>query len=112
MNTAAKTVIFWIVIMVSAFLLWQTVKSRGPAQAIPEISYSDFLARVAGGQVSKVTIAGNVVRGSEANGGSFRVVVPSNQFAVLQALQQHGWKSGSGKHPNKAGRTGSSIWLP
>jgi cell division protease FtsH len=90
MNPVVKTVVFWSVIVASAFLLWQTVKSGGPAQAVPEISYSDFLARVASGQISKVTIAGNVVRGSTANGGSFRVVVPSNQFAVLQALQEHG----------------------
>jgi cell division protease FtsH len=90
MNTVVKTVVFWIVIVASAFLLWRTVKSPGPSQTVPEISYSDFLARVASGQVSKVTIAGSVVRGSAANGGSFRVVVPPNQFAMLQALEQHG----------------------
>jgi cell division protease FtsH len=64
---AGKTALFWLV-----------------------ISYSDFSARVASGQVSKVTIAGSVVRGYDAKGGSFRVIVPSNQSAVLEALQQHG----------------------
>jgi cell division protease FtsH len=86
---ATKTATFWLVIIVSSFLLWQIVRSQS-AQAIPEISYSDFLARVASGQVSKVTLAGTVVRGAGANGGSFRVIVPSNQSAVLDALQQHG----------------------
>jgi cell division protease FtsH len=76
--------------VVSAFLLWQVARAGGSAQAVPEISYSDFLARVARGQVSKVTIAGSVVQGSGASGGSFRVIVPSNQSAVLDALQQHG----------------------
>ena len=85
-----KTLVFWMVIVVSAFLLWQTVKSGGSAQAVPEISYSEFLARVASGQVSKVTIAGSVVRGSDAKGGSFRVIVPFNQAAMVDALQQHG----------------------
>ncbi len=84
-----KTVVFWMVIVVSAFLLWQTVKSGGSAQAVPEISYSEFLARVASGQVSKVTIAGSVVRGSGAN-GSFRAVAPLGQAAMVDALQQHG----------------------
>jgi len=86
---ATKTATFWLVIVVSSFLLWQVVRSQS-AQAIPEISYSDFLARVASGQVSKVSIAGTVVRGSGANGGSFRVIVPLNQSEVLDALQQHG----------------------
>jgi cell division protease FtsH len=88
MNTA-KTALFWLVIVVSAFLLWQVVRAGGTAQAVPEISYTDFLARVASGQVSKVTIAGSVVRGSSAN-GSFRVIAPSSQAAMLDALQQHG----------------------
>ncbi len=87
---AGKTTLFWLVIVVSAFLLWQVVKTGNTAQAVPEISYSDFSARVASGQVSKVTIAGGVVRGSGANGSSFRVIAPSNQAAMLEALQQHG----------------------
>ena len=87
---AGKTALFWLVIGVSALLLWQVVKTGNTAQAVTEISYSDFSARVASGQVSKVTIAGSVVRGYDAKGGSFRVIVPSNQSAVLEALQQHG----------------------
>ena len=87
---AGKTALFWLVIGVSALLLWQVVKTGNTAQAVPEISYSDFSARVASGQVSKVTIAGSVVRGYDAKGGSFRVIVQSNQSAVLEALQQHG----------------------
>jgi cell division protease FtsH len=89
MNTA-KTALFWLVIVVSAFLLWQVVKTGGTAQAVPEISYTEFFARVANGQVGKVTIAGSVVHGSDAKGGNFRVIAPSNQAAMVDALQQHG----------------------
>ena len=64
MNSVAKTALFWLVILVSAILLWQTAKPGGSAQAVPEVSYSDFLARVAKGQVSSVTIAGSVVGGN------------------------------------------------
>jgi cell division protease FtsH len=87
---AAKAAFFWLIIVVSAFLLWQVVKTRSTVQAVPEISYTEFLARVANGQVSKVTIAGNLVRGSGARGGDFRVVAPTNNAAMLDALQQHG----------------------
>jgi ATP-dependent Zn protease len=90
MNKGAKTVAFWAVIVVSAFLLWQVVRSDGPAQTVPEISYSEFLGRVASGQVSRVAIAGSVVHASDAKGGGFRVIVPSNQSAMLDDLQQHG----------------------
>ena len=90
MNKNIKALVFWMVIVVSAFLLWQTVKAGGPAPAVSEISYSDFLTRVANGQVSRVTIAGSVVRGLDAKGSSFRVIVPVNQTPMLDALQQHG----------------------
>jgi cell division protease FtsH len=75
---------------VSSFLFWQVVKTGSTAPAVPEISYSEFLTRVANGQVGEVRIAGGVVRGSDAKGGNFRVVAPANQAATLDALQQHG----------------------
>jgi|ERR1035438_1123934 cell division protease FtsH len=90
MNKSIKTLAFWAVIVVSAFLLWQTVKARPGGQPVPEISYSQFVSQVADGKVGKVTIAGSVVRGYDTKGGSFRVIVPSNQTALLVDLQQHG----------------------
>jgi cell division protease FtsH len=90
MNSVVKTVVFWMVVLVAAFLLSRVVRNGSAAQAVPEISYTEFLARVASGQVSKVTIAGSLVRGFDGKGGNFRVVAPSNQAALLDALQQHG----------------------
>jgi len=90
MNQTIKAVLFWAVIVVSALLLWQVMRT-GTTQGrlAPEISYSQFLAQVADGQVSSVTIAGNVLRGNDTKGGSFRVIVPSNQGPMMDALQQH-----------------------
>ncbi len=90
MNSVLKTVVFWMVVVVSAFLLWQTVKSDRPAQTDHEISYSRFLSQVADGQVSQVTIAGRLVRGADLKGSKFRVVVPPYQSTMLETLQQHG----------------------
>ena len=92
MNSVIKTVVFWAVIVVSALLLWQVVRSGAdkPSGPVSEISYSAFLAQVAAGHVSSVTIAGNVVRGVDDKGANFRVVVPSNQTDMMNALQQHG----------------------
>jgi cell division protease FtsH len=90
MDSVTRAVLFWTVIAASAFLLGQTVKSGSTARPASEISYSDFLTRIVNGQVSAVTIAGNVVNGVDAKVGSFRVIAPSNQTAMLDALQQHG----------------------
>ena len=90
MSRTAKTVLFWLVIILSAFLLWQVVKANPSDQNSPEISYSRFLAQVTDGQVTKVTIAGSVVRGDDVKGGRFRVIAPQNQSAMLDVLQQHG----------------------
>ena len=90
MSSVAKTVIFWAVIIVSAFLLWQVVKGGPDNQRTPEISYSQFVSQVADGQISKVAITGSVVRGYDTKGGSFRVIAPPNQSMMLQTLEEHG----------------------
>ena len=80
---------FWLLVLLTAILLWQIMRSSHPAQADPEISYSEFLIRVTNGEVSKVVIAGSVVQGTDAKGESFRSIAPPNQSAMLQSLQAH-----------------------
>jgi heme/copper-type cytochrome/quinol oxidase subunit 2 len=46
-------VLFWLVIVVSAYLLWQVVRVNPANQNTPEISYSRFLAQVAEGKSPK-----------------------------------------------------------
>jgi cell division protease FtsH len=84
-----KTVIFWAAILVSAFLLWQNVSAK-PEQKTQEISYSRFLSEVSAGQVSKVVIAGRVVRAYDKQGAVVRVISPPSQDAMLATLQQQG----------------------
>jgi cell division protease FtsH len=79
--------VFWLVIVISAALLWQVVKSDGN-ESIREISYSQFLSEVSAAKVSKVTISGIRVVGESRDATFFRVVVPGNQQAMLEALQQ------------------------
>jgi cell division protease FtsH len=87
-NATIKTVVFWLVIVLSAFLLWQVVKSDHNAQRTPEISYSEFLSQVDGGNVAKVTISKTQVYGKYRDGSSFRVTAPTSQEGMLQALHQ------------------------
>jgi cell division protease FtsH len=90
MNSTVKAVVFWIVIVASAFLLWQVVKTGSNGPAGPEISYSKFVTMVANDQVNSVTIAGNAIRGFDTKGGTFRTIGPQNQATMIDALQQHG----------------------
>jgi cell division protease FtsH len=81
-------VAFWLVIVVSAFLLWQVVKSGPQQQKIPEISYSEFISQLEAGNVSKVVISKNQVTGTYRDNLSFRVIAPSSQEGMLQSLRQ------------------------
>lgn len=91
MNRTIKAVLFWAVILVSALLLWQTVRvgSNPSAGQVSEISYSQFLAQVENGQVGKVSIVGNEVQGTGKSGGRFRVIAPPDHTEMMNALKQH-----------------------
>jgi len=89
MNKTVKKLLFWLIVLVSALLLWQVVKTNPNDKNIPEISYSHFLSQIAGGHVTKVVIASNVFRGYDDNGNRFKVIAPANQSGMLDALQQH-----------------------
>lgn len=113
MNQTIKTVIFWLVILVSAFLLWQVVRSGGTQQSTPEISYSEFLSQVEAGSVAKVTISGSTVEGTYHDNGSFRVTAPTNQDALVQTLRQKNvevWFKDSGGSGTPARLLGT--WAP
>ena len=79
MNSTVKTVVFWLVIVLSAFLLWQVVKAGGAGQKEKEVNFSTFMSDVDAGKVSEVTINLQEVHGKFANDGStFHTTVPTN----------------------------------
>lgn len=87
MNRTFKTVVFWLVLGISALLLWEVVKAahEGPSA---EISYTRFMSEVEAGNVDNVTVAGQQIRGWYREGkGSFHAVGPSSQSAYLDALR-------------------------
>ena len=79
MNSTIKTVAFWAIIVVSAFLLWQVVKTGSNAQKEKEIGFSEFLTDVDQGNVHDVMFIGQEVRGKFKNpDSSFHTIVPAN----------------------------------
>jgi len=90
MPSTIKTVIFWMVIFVSAILLWQVVRSGPQERQIPEIAYSQFMSDVDAGNVASVTISGTLIRGEYRDGkGRFRVIGPANPAVYLDSLHSH-----------------------
>jgi cell division protease FtsH len=85
-NSNIKNVVFWLVIVMAAFLLWQVVKSGQGTPAATEISYSEFLTQVETGNVQKVTISRTQVNGQYRDGRSFRLTAPASQEGMLRTL--------------------------
>ena len=91
MNSTVKTVVFWLVIVLSALLLWQVVRSGTSGQKDAEVNFSKFMSDVDQGDVKEVTILSQEVRGKYAkDGSSFHTTVPSNYPAIYDTLRAKG----------------------
>jgi cell division protease FtsH len=90
-NSTVKTVVFWLVIVLSAFLLWQVVKAGSTGQKEKEINFSQFLLDVDQGNVKEVTINLQEIRGKFQNDGStFHTIVPTNYPDMYKTLRDKG----------------------
>ncbi|HLH07909.1 MAG TPA: ATP-dependent zinc metalloprotease FtsH [Terriglobales bacterium] len=86
MNSTVKTVVFWLVIVLSGVLLWQVVKAGGSGSKEKDISFSAFMTDVNKGSVKEVTITGTDVRGKDTDGTAFHTTVPANYPDMYKAL--------------------------
>jgi len=90
-NSTVKTILFWLVIVLSCVLLWQVVKAGGNGAKEAEINFSEFTSQVNQGNVSDVTIIGTEVRGKyRSDKKGFHTIVPSNYPDMIKQLQDKG----------------------
>jgi cell division protease FtsH len=89
-NSTVKTVIFWLVIVVSAILLWQVVRSGSAAKTEKPINFSEFLTNVDQGNVSEVTINAQELRGKFKDNTGFTTTAPVNYPDMIKALRDKG----------------------
>jgi cell division protease FtsH len=89
-NSTVKTVIFWLVIVLSAFLLWQVVRTGSTGQKDTKITFSQFLTDVDQGNVNEVTITGQEVRGKFKDGRQFNTTSPLNFPDMIKTLRDKG----------------------
>jgi ATP-dependent Zn protease len=91
MNRTIKTASFWLVIVLTATLLWQVVRSGSLSAQIPEINYSTFVSQAEAGNIARVNITGTRIEGEYRNGkGNFRLTGPTNPGVFLSVLQEKG----------------------
>jgi cell division protease FtsH len=91
-NSTVKTVLFWLLIVVSAALLWEVVKGARDSQKDKEINVTQFMSDVDSGNVRELTVNGMEVTGKYRDGSAFHTTAPVNYFTpeMLKTLQLKG----------------------
>ena len=88
MNSTVKNIIFWVVMAVTALLIWAVVKSS-TGEKIQDLTFTQFINEVNKDNVHDVTIAGTDATGTlkqPKENGKFRTTIPSNYPELYKAL--------------------------
>jgi cell division protease FtsH len=88
-NSTVKTILFWLLIAVSAVLLWEVVKNARDSQKEAELNVTQFMTDVDAGNIHEMTVNGMEVRGKRRDGSAFHSTVPTNYFTpeMLKSLK-------------------------
>ena len=90
MNSTVKTVLFWLLIGVSALLLWEVVKGARDGQKDKEKNFTEFMSDVDAGHVHDVTVDGMQVKGKLSDNAAFHTTVPANYPDMIKSLRDKG----------------------
>ena len=92
MNSTVKTVLFWLLIGISALLLWEVVKGARDGQKDAELNVTQFMGDVDQGNIRELMVNGMEVRGKHKDGSAFHTTAPANYFTpeMLKTLQSKG----------------------
>jgi cell division protease FtsH len=87
-SSTARAVVLWLVVILSAILLWQIVRDGGAGSKQRAITFSEFMSQVNQGNVADVTVNGTEVMGKFRNDkGTFRTTAPPNYLDMYKVLQ-------------------------
>ena len=80
MNSTLKSLLFWMVLVVVAVLIWNFSANfnKGPQQ----IPFTTFLKEVADGKVAEVEITGNDIKGKYVTGSAAGASADFRTYAV------------------------------
>jgi cell division protease FtsH len=94
-NSTVRTILFWLLMILLAVVLWRMASTGGQSAHEEEPNYSNFLAKVQNGSVKDVIVYlspnSAELQGEFREGGKFRGVTIANTAIpdVTKALQDH-----------------------
>ena len=86
-NQFSRNAALWLVIALVVLLVMNVISSQ--RERDPDIVFSDFVAAAEQGEVKKVTIQGQSIRGEYLNGEQFRTYAPEDP-GLVQTLRDKG----------------------
>jgi cell division protease FtsH len=87
-NSTVKTALFWLLIVVSAFLLWEVVKGARDGQKDTELNFNpQFMSDLDQNSIQEFTVNGQEVRGKFRNGSAFHTTAPPGNYFTPEVLK-------------------------
>ncbi len=84
MNSTLKSLVFWMVLIAVAVLVWNFSSKFQRAET--PMSFSEFISMTDSGQVSSVTITGNEITGRSKSNESFKTTAPTQYEGLVNRL--------------------------
>ncbi len=90
MNSTVKTAVFWVVMLCTAILLWQVVRTGQGAQPT-NYKFSEFRKAVVNGEIQTVTMTNEIELSGTLKGGDalFTTTIPPNYPDIIELLNSH-----------------------
>ena len=87
MNTTAKSIFLWVVVIVAVVALWSFLAQVKSGQ-VDQLNYSEFTSRLSDNEIQEITMTGNKVEGKYLPAGSetlrdFSVVIPKGSEETI-----------------------------
>ncbi|MGA9058894.1 MAG: ATP-dependent zinc metalloprotease FtsH [Terriglobia bacterium] len=88
MNSAVKNIVFWVVMVVTALLIWEVVRSSTGA-SIQELTFTSFINEINRDNVREVQITGSDVSGTlKKESAKFKTTIPTNYPDLYKTLTE------------------------
>ena len=89
MNSTAKTIAFWVALLITVVLLYNIFTNR-PSGKVMELNFSKFVEEVTNKNVRKATIVDASVTGEMVSGEKFKTTIPVDYPAIYDKLAASG----------------------
>ena len=84
MNSTLRSLLFWMVLVVVGVLIWNV--STRFQQNDRSVTFSDFMSQVEAGQIARVVVTGQEIRGTTTSNETFRSYAPMQYEALYNQL--------------------------